>query len=53
MPCQVVINGDEQYSIWPTDRPIPNGWRQAGYAGTRAECIAYIDRVWAGPTIGA
>ncbi len=43
---EVVINGEEQYSIWPADRPIPEGWRAVGQRGKRAECLAYVERVW-------
>jgi len=42
----VVINDEEQYSIWAQDRPIPAGWRDGGFAGTREECLAHIDEVW-------
>jgi uncharacterized protein YbdZ (MbtH family) len=43
---QVVLNNEEQYSIWPDGREIPAGWRRAGKSGTKAECIAYIDETW-------
>jgi MbtH protein len=43
---QVVINDEEQYSIWPADRPLPDGWRAAPSRGPKAECLAYIDTVW-------
>lgn len=43
---QVVVNHEEQYSIWPAGRQIPNGWRDARKTGTRAECLAYISEVW-------
>lgn len=42
----VVLNDEEQYSIWPADREIPPGWREAGKSGTKAECLAYIEEVW-------
>lgn len=42
----VVINEEEQYSIWPADREIPSGWRAAGKSGTKEECLAYIEEVW-------
>lgn len=42
----VVINHEEQYSIWPSGREIPLGWREAGKTGTKAECLAYIEEVW-------
>ena len=43
---KVVINHEEQYSIWPVDRENPLGWRDAGKSGTKAECLAYIGEVW-------
>ena len=42
----VVMNDEEQYSIWLTDRPVPSGWREAGKRGTKAECLSYIEEVW-------
>ena len=42
----VVVNHEEQYSIWPADRENPLGWRDAGPSGIKAECLAYIERVW-------
>jgi MbtH protein len=42
----VVVNHEEQYSIWPADREPPDGWRPAGRAGSRADCLAYISEVW-------
>ncbi|KYO56758.1 MbtH family NRPS accessory protein (plasmid) [Tistrella mobilis] len=42
----VVINHEEQYSIWPSYKPIPEGWRAVGRQGPKAECLAYIDEVW-------
>lgn len=42
----VVINHEEQYSIWPTYKEIPAGWRAEGKSGKKAECLAYIDEVW-------
>jgi len=43
---KVVINHEEQYSIWPAGRPNPLGWRSVGVSGPRAECLAYIKEVW-------
>ncbi|MFF5173344.1 MbtH family protein [Micromonospora sp. NPDC000089] len=42
----VVVNDEEQYSVWPADRPVPDGWRETGHTGTREECLAHIDEVW-------
>jgi len=43
---EVVVNHEEQYSIWPDFKPIPNGWRAVGKSGVKAECLAYIKEVW-------
>jgi len=43
---RVVVNDEEQYSIWLADRPAPPGWRDGGKTGPKAECVAYIDVVW-------
>ncbi|MGK3989853.1 MbtH family NRPS accessory protein [Sorangium sp. So ce136] len=43
---RVVVNDEEQYSIWAADRDLPSGWRDAGKTGTRAECLAHIEQVW-------
>jgi MbtH protein len=42
----VVVNHEEQYSIWPADRPLPRGWRAEGTQGDRARCLDHIERVW-------
>jgi MbtH protein len=43
---KVVINHEEQYSIWPAYKENPLGWREAGKSGTKEECLAYIKKVW-------
>jgi MbtH protein len=42
----VVVNHEEQYSIWPANKTIPAGWRNAGKSGPKDECLAYIKEVW-------
>ena len=42
----VVVNHEEQYSIWPADQEMPLGWTEAGKTGPKAECLAYIKEVW-------
>jgi MbtH protein len=42
----VVINHEEQYSIWPEWKDIPNGWKAVGKSGPKADCLAYIEKVW-------
>jgi MbtH protein len=43
---RVVVNHEEQYSIWPADRENPAGWRDGGKTGTKAECLEYVNEVW-------
>ncbi len=43
---KVVVNHEEQYSIWPADRENPIGWRDAGRSGTKDECMDHIKEVW-------
>ena len=45
-PHAVVVNDEEQYSIWPVGRDLPAGWRQDGFTGSEEECLAYIDETW-------
>jgi MbtH protein len=42
----VVVNDEEQYSIWPVGREVPAGWHEAGAGGTRAECLEHVAAVW-------
>ncbi|MFJ4126265.1 MbtH family protein [[Kitasatospora] papulosa] len=43
---RVVLNDEEQYSIWQADRELPAGWRAEGTEGTKEECLEHIGRVW-------
>jgi MbtH protein len=43
---KVVVNHEEQYSVWPADREIPLGWTAVGKEGLKDECLAYIEEVW-------
>jgi MbtH protein len=42
----VVVNHEEQYSIWPDYKALPEGWRAEGKTGTKDECLAHIEAVW-------
>jgi MbtH protein len=42
----VVINHEEQYSIWPAHKPNPLGWTSVGRSGPKEECLKYIGEVW-------
>jgi MbtH protein len=43
---KVVMNDEEQYSIWPEYRDNPLGWQEAGRRGTKNECLSFIEEVW-------
>lgn len=43
---KVVVNHEEQYSIWFAERELPLGWREAGRSGVKSECLAYIKEAW-------
>ncbi|WP_326948025.1 MULTISPECIES: MbtH family protein [unclassified Amycolatopsis] len=43
---QVVVNEEEQYSIWRVGKEIPRGWRPDGTRGARKACLEHIERVW-------
>lgn len=42
----VVVNHEEQYSIWPAHKELPLGWKEAGKQGKKDECLEYIKEVW-------
>lgn len=42
----VVVNHEEQYSIWPADQAVPAGWQTVSYEGSKEACLAYINQVW-------
>jgi MbtH protein len=41
----VLINHEEQYSLWPADLPIPGGWEER-MVGSKAECDDYVNEHW-------
>lgn len=43
---EVVMNDEEQYSIWPAWKDIPLGWKTVGKNGPKDDCLAYINEVW-------
>ena len=43
---QVVVNDEEQYSIWPEGRDLPLGWRPEGFTGSKEACLDHIEKVW-------
>lgn len=43
---EVVMNHEEQYSIWPADRAVPAGWTIVGFRGIKSDCLAHIKEIW-------
>lgn len=44
--AKVLVNDEEQYSLWPSYLPIPGGWKETGIDGTREHCLDYVRKVW-------
>ncbi|HLN23060.1 MAG TPA: MbtH family NRPS accessory protein [Patescibacteria group bacterium] len=43
---QVLVNDEEQYSLWPSFKEVPAGWRQIGPVGAKQACLDYVSEVW-------
>jgi MbtH protein len=43
---EVVRNGEDQYSIWPEYKTLPQGWTTIGWRGSKVNCLAHIEEVW-------
>jgi MbtH protein len=43
---KVLVNSEEQYSIWPADLRLPGGWSETGVTASKAECDRYLDETW-------
>jgi MbtH protein len=43
---RVVVNDEEQYSLWPIDRELPLGWREEGFSGAKQACLDHIEKTW-------
>lgn len=50
MDHRVVLNDDEQYSVWAVDDDLPPGWVAEGHSGSRDDCLEHIERVWTDQT---
>ncbi|KPA91711.1 hypothetical protein PF66_01734 [Pseudomonas asplenii] len=42
----VVINQQEQYSLWSSDRVVPGGWTSIGVTGSQKFCLNWIQKNW-------
>lgn len=43
---EVVVNHEEQYSIWPAGKSVPAGWKSVGILGAKESCLSHINNVW-------
>ncbi len=43
---EVAINHEQQYAIWPSEKPLPQKWSRVGVAGSREECLTYVRQTW-------
>ncbi|WP_298368781.1 MbtH family protein [Azospirillum sp.] len=43
---KVVVNHEGQYALWPDNRPLPSGWKDAGKSGDKNDCLAFISEIW-------
>ncbi len=43
---KVVVNFEEQYSIWPAQRENALGWKDEGFVGTKSDCLDHIKEIW-------
>jgi uncharacterized protein YbdZ (MbtH family) len=42
----VLVNDEDQHSLWPAFADIPQGWRKVFGESGRAECLAYVEQHW-------
>lgn len=42
----VVMNEEEQFSIWMADKEVPAGWIVQPMSGGKEECLEYINIHW-------
>ena len=42
----VLVNDEDQYSLWPTFAAVPAGWRVVFGESTRADCLSYVEENW-------
>lgn len=42
----VLVNDEEQHSLWPSFAEVPSGWRVALGESSRVDALAYVEREW-------
>lgn len=43
---KIVVNIEDQYSVWPEGKEMPYGWREEGKSGSKEECLKHIEEIW-------
>lgn len=43
---KILINQEQQHSLWPAQKAAPSGWAEAGFTGSKADCTKYVDENW-------
>ena len=43
---QVLVNDEDQHSLWPLANEVPAGWRPTGFQGSKQACMDHVDEVW-------
>ncbi|WP_028932700.1 MbtH family protein [Pseudonocardia spinosispora] len=41
-----LVNGEGQYSLWPTFSPVPQGWTITHGPDGRQPCLDHIEAAW-------
>lgn len=42
----VLVNDEEQHSLWPSFKEIPAGWHSVFGPTTRQQALDYVEREW-------
>jgi MbtH protein len=42
----VLVNTEQQHTLWPLSRPVPAGWNEVGPEGPKDDCLAWVARQW-------
>lgn len=43
---QVLVNDEDQHSLWPVFKDVPTGWRVVFGPASRSEALDYVDTHW-------
>ncbi|WP_027468174.1 MbtH family protein [Deefgea rivuli] len=43
---KVLVNHEDQYSLWPDFKAVPGGWTDTGVKGNKQHCLDYVKQTW-------